>query len=177
MVVMAQAGEGLEVMSNNSFEEIQIENGSPSGWIRNPAYKQAGAMSVITEGAKDGKNCIEITTGPELLYALCHKEPISVLPGDKIRLNVFVKGVGRFRLDLYLFCKSSSGGSNWWGRNIQDQQVFDVDSGEWTCRSVEIEVPGGENGEGVTINGVKPALFVFSNSTLQFDCFTGSICK
>jgi len=177
MIVTGQVGDGLEIISNNSFEEIQNENGAPSGWICNPAYKQAGTMRVVTEGAKDGKNSIEIATGPELLYALCYKEPISVLPEDKIRLNVFVKGVGRFRVDLYLFCKSSSGGSNWWGRNIQDEQVFEIDSDEWTSRSVEIEIPSEENGEGLKINGVKPALFILPNSSLQFDCFTGTISK
>jgi hypothetical protein len=174
MVALAQASDELEIISNNSFEEIQNESGVPSGWVGNPAYKLAGTMRIVSDGAKDGKNCIEITTIPNLQYALYHKEPIGALPGEKVKLNIYVKGTGRFRLDLYLYCKSAS---YWWGRNVQDGQVFDIDSEEWTLQTVELEVPGGENGDGETVNSVKPALFVLANSTLQFDCFTGAVIK
>ncbi|MFA6176145.1 MAG: hypothetical protein WC765_06175 [Phycisphaerae bacterium] len=172
MVVMAQAGEDLEIMSNNSFEETKGD--VPTDWVANELVKPMGTMRVLTEKAKDGEKCIEIKTIPSYKFAIYHKEPIGVVPGDKIKLNVYVKGTGRFRFDLYLYCNR---GWDFWGRNIQDGQVFDVDSEEWSLQTFELEVPSEENDNGVTVNYVRPAIAVLPNSSLQFDCFTGTISK
>ncbi|MFA6176745.1 MAG: hypothetical protein WC765_09225 [Phycisphaerae bacterium] len=171
IAAMAEAGDVHEIKCNNSFEEIVDEQ--PSGWGINKIYDPQGVMRAITGNAKEGKNCIEIENVGDAQFAFFVKESQDVKVGDKIRLNIYAKGHGKFRLDLGYYTGTNV---HWWGHHPSEQgQLIDVDSEEWTLQSREVTVPNAENTNGETITVVKPFIVISTDSKLQFDCFGGQI--
>ena len=174
LAVAAQAVDVMEMKCNNSFEEIKDDQ--PSGWIINRSFKPMGVMRMISENAKEGKSCIEIENMGGSQFALYVQEPQRVASGDQIKLSIYVKGHGRFRLLLYCYTGADA---HWWGQNLPDKGPFiEVNSEEWELQKLEVTVPDVENVKGETITSVRPAIFVpASSGALQFDCFSGQIIR
>ena len=173
MVVIANAAEVWDIECNNSFEEVK--GNVPSGWESNTVYPIRGTMRVITENVKEGANCIEVENADEAQFGLYVNAQQEVMPGDKIKLNIYVKGSGRFRLEL-LYYTGDDG--HWWGHHPSEKgQNFDVDSAEWSLQERELTIPDIENNKGETISKIRPFIFISSRSTLQFDCFSGQIIR
>jgi hypothetical protein len=171
MVVMAQAADVMEIKCNNSFEEIKDDK--PCGWVINPTYMPKGTMRVLAEKAKDGKNCVEIENVGEARFSLFVQEAQGVVDGDKIKIGIYVKGSGRFRFDIYCY-----GATSWWGKNLPENgPFFEVNSEEWSLQTLELTIPDIINIKGEKITTVRPAIFISTNSTLQFDCFSGQIIR
>ena len=66
---MISQAEVKELQINGGFESLD-NNSMPVKWVNNDVFKaegKLGKVAVLTEGAQEGKNCVEIKTSPSEL--------------------------------------------------------------------------------------------------------------
>ena len=142
-----------ELQVNGSFESLD-NNNMPVKWVNNDVFKadgKLGKVTVLTEGAQDGKNCVEIRTSPSELVHLFSGTMVDVKPGDKIRAGAYVY----------------SAKPEWCGDLVQKTES--IDAKDWTLKEVTLEVPDKEYPGKGRIGKVRPLFQVDGDAALQID--------
>lgn len=163
--------ETKEISNNNSFEEGK--SSVPSGWIVNDFYKRSnksGTMQILSESAQDGGKCILIKNGSAQVFEL-YGNPIAAVPGDVIRMSVYVKGKGSFKLSVYLY-----NGKNLWLDTVYPKSVK-IEGTDWEKKDFEITLSNKEYKDKGTVAMIRPAIVVDADSEVCFDNFKGQIEK
>lgn len=156
-----------EISSNNSFEEI---NGNvPANWTINNNLK-LGMLQILSESAHDGKNYLMIKNDAKQVFHL-YGALIAAAPGDVIRMSIYVKGTGTFRLGIYI-C------------NIKNQHIkgiypeaVKIESSDWQKKDFEITLPREEFKDKGYVAAISPVIIVDANSEINLDNFSGQIEK
>ncbi|MCX6984966.1 MAG: hypothetical protein NT118_09500 [Lentisphaerae bacterium] len=162
------SAETKAISNNNSFEGI-INNGVPSQWKINEGFKEnngMGTLQIISESAQDGKNCLMIKNEAKQIFHL-HGVPVETLPGDVIKMSVYVKGKGSFTLGAYTYSGKVAVG------HIYPNSV-NVESTNWEKKDFEMTVPDDEGVKGKVTN-FRPVIAVDSDSEIYIDNFSGQI--
>ena len=154
-----------ELQVNGSFESLD-NNNMPVKWVNNDVFKadgKLGKVTVLTEGAQDGKNCVEIRTSPSELVHLFSGTMVDVKPGDKIKISYYIKGTGGIRAGAYVY----SAKPEWCGDLVQKTES--IDAKDWTLKEVTLEVPDKEYPGTGRIGKVRPLFQVDGDAALQID--------
>jgi ribosomal protein L14E/L6E/L27E len=154
-----------ELQINGSFEALD-NNNMPVKWVNNDVFKaegKLGKVAVLTEGAQEGKNCVEIKTSPSELVHFFSGNMADVKPGDKIKISYYIKGTGNIRAGVYVYNAKTV----WCGDLVQETES--IDAKDWTLKEVTLEVPDKEYpGKGQT-GKVRPLFQVDGDAALQID--------
>ncbi|MHB9138772.1 MAG: hypothetical protein ACYC4Q_05150 [Victivallaceae bacterium] len=154
-----------ELQINGNFESLDSKN-MPVKWENNQVFKDEGKLgkvTLLTEGAQDGKNCVEIKTSPSELVHFFSAGMADVKPGDKIKISYYIKGTGSIRAGAYVY----SAKTIWCGDLVQETES--IDAKEWTLKEITLEVPDKEYPGKGQIGKVRPLFQVDGDSTLQID--------
>jgi hypothetical protein len=162
--MLAQA-EFKELQINGSFESLD-NNNMPVKWVNNDVFKaegKLGKVTVLTEGAQDGRNCVEIKTSPSELVHFFSLNLTDVKPGDKIRISYYIKGTGNIRAGVYVY----SAKTEWLDSFVQETES--INAKDWTLKEVTLEVPDKEYaGKGKT-GKIRPLFQFDGDASLQID--------
>ncbi|MFA6102861.1 MAG: hypothetical protein WCV67_07750 [Victivallaceae bacterium] len=159
--------ESKEISSNNSFEEI--DGNFPANWTINNNLKP-GTLQILSESAQDGKNYLMIKNDAKQVFHL-YGALIAAAPGDVIRMSVYVKGTGTFRLGVYI-CNRK----NQHIKGIYPEAVK-IESSDWQKKDFEITMPCEEFKDKGCVAAIRPVIVVDSNSEINLDNFSGQIEK
>lgn len=154
-----------ELQINGSFESLDSKN-MPAKWENNQVFKDEGKLgkvTVLTEGAQDGKNCVEIKTSPSELVHFFSMTMADVKPGDKIKISYYVKGTGSIRAGAYVY----NAKPEWCGDLVQETES--IDAKDWTLKEITLEVPDKEYPGKGRIGKIRPLFQVDGDAALQID--------
>jgi len=162
MLVQAEV---KELQINGSFESLD-NNNMPVKWINNDVFKaegKLGKVTVLTEGAQDGKNCVEIKTSPSELVHLFSSTMADVKPGDKIKISYYIKGTGNIRAGAYVYNAKIL----WLDGFVQETET--IDAKDWTLKEITLEVPDKDYSGKGQINKIRPLFQVDGDAALKID--------
>ncbi len=154
-----------ELQINGSFESLD-NNSMPVKWVNNDVFKaegKLGKVKVLTEGAQDGKNCVEIKTSPsEMVHFYC-MNMADVKPGDKIKISYYIKGTGNIRAGVYVYSAKEI-----WLDGLA-QETESIDAKDWTLKEITLEIPDKEYPVNGKIGKIRPLFQVDGDGSLQID--------
>lgn len=154
-----------ELQINGSFESLDSKN-MPVKWENNQVFKddgKLGKVALLTEGAQDGKNCVEIKTSSSELVHFFSLTMTDVKPGDKIKISYYAKGTGSIRAGAYVYNAKVI----WCGDLVQETES--IDAKDWTLKEVKLEVPDKEYPGKGQIGKIRPLFQVDGDAALQID--------
>ena len=154
-----------ELQVNGSFESLD-NNNMPVKWVNNDVFKadgKLGKVTVLTEGAQDGKNCVEIKTSPSELVHLFSGTMVDVKPGDKIKISYYIKGTGSIRAGAYVYNAKVI----WCGDLVQETES--IDAKDWILKEMTLEVPDKEYPGKGQIGKARPLFQVDGDAALKID--------
>jgi hypothetical protein len=152
---------------NDSFEDIAY--GKAAKWGSNTGYQPLGLLTVKTGDAVNGQKFLEFTNNAGQLHHLYSEQGYNVTGGDKVRLSIYARGKGTFRLALYAYNSSSR-----WLDCLEPKPVK-VDSTAWKKYDFSITVPDKEYASNDKVKRINIAIIVDSDSKIQLDGFSGFI--
>jgi hypothetical protein len=169
---LAAFAETRQIVNNNSFETINAE-GMPTMWVVDEYFKKddkMGKIEVVSEAAQDGKICLLIKNGSKQVFHLSGNM-LPTTAGDVVRMSLYVKGKGKFRLGIYFRNDKKA----WLGADYP--KPVEVKNAKWDKKFFSVTIPNRDfNGKGV-VAFIEPVIIVDSDSEVFVDNFQGQIEK